>query len=437
MEIKPFKALRFDANVVGDVGDCIAPPYDVIDAAQQEQLYRQNPYNIVRITLGKKTAWDDAEHSQYTRAAEFLADWIARGALRPDESDAIYGYVQDFELGGVAYQRLTFIALGKLEEFGKVVRPHEQVFPKPMLDRLNLTRATKAQFGLIFMLYDDPQGVADAVIQKAAAQEPLVDFVDEHGVRHRLFLVGDGADVRAVTGMMSDKSCIIADGHHRYTMGLTYSKESSDPAARYQMMAFTNMRQEGLVVLATHRVVGGIGGFGREAFLEQLRKDFDIAEFRFAASDAAKEDAKNRMLSEMKALYKQDRCHLGLYAAGDAFYVAILKDKTRMAPVAGQMSEAWRTLDVAVLQKLVLEGILGMDEERMGNPDYVDYVKDVPNAINGIIERIDSGKKQVAFFTSPVKMDQLIGVTDAGERMPHKSTYFYPKMYTGLTIQKL
>ncbi len=166
MEIRPFRALRFDASVVGDVGECIAPPYDVIDAAQQEALYRQNPYNIVRITLGKKTTWDDAEHNQYTRAAEFLRDWTARGALRQDDSNAIYAYVQDFELGGVAYQRLTFIALGKLEDFGKVVRPHEQVFAKPMQDRLNLTRATRAQFGLIFMLYDDPQGVADAVIRK-------------------------------------------------------------------------------------------------------------------------------------------------------------------------------------------------------------------------------------------------------------------------------
>ncbi len=431
MEIRPFRALRFDASVVGDVGDCIAPPYDVIDAAQQERLYHQSPYNIVRITLGKKTNWDDATHNQYTRAAEFLNSWIARGALRQDESDAIYSYVQDFELGGVAYERLTFIALGKLEDFGKVVRPHEQVFPKPMQDRLNLTRATKAQFGLIFMLYDDPQGVADAIIRKAAAQEPLIDFVDEHEVRHRLFLVSDEADIRTVAGMMQDKSCIIADGHHRYTMGLTYSKETNDPAAAYQMMAFTNMRQKGLVVMATHRVVGNLKDFQPQQFLTDLKNSgFNVAKF------GSRQDL-FKSLTETSKRYAEGVTGIGIYMGHGEFYEAVMPDRSRMTAAAPNMSAAWQTLDIAVLQKLVLERILGLDEERMGNAEYVEYVKDVPNAVDEIIGRVDSGTRQIAFFTSPVAMNQLIGVTDAGERMPHKSTYFYPKMYTGLTIQKL
>jgi uncharacterized protein (DUF1015 family) len=431
MEIKPFKALRFDATVVGDVGDCIAPPYDVIDAAQQERLYRQNPYNIVRITLGKKTTWDDAEHNQYTRAAEFLTDWTARGALRQDENEAIYGYIQDFEIGGVTYQRLTFIALGKLEDFGKVVRPHEQVFPKPMQDRLNLTRATKTHLGLVFMLYDDPLGVADAIIQKAATQEPLVDFVDEQSVRHRLFLIGDEAHVRAVTGMMGDKSCIIADGHHRYTMGLTYAKESNNPAAAYQMMAFTNMRQKGLVVMATHRVVGNLQDFQPQQFLTDLKNNgFNVVK------SASRQDL-FRSLAETSKRYAEGVTGLGIYLGHGEFYEAVMEDRSRMNAVAPNMSPAWQTLDIAVLQKLVLERILGMDEERMGNAEYVEYVKDVPNAVDEIVGRVDSGKRQIAFFTSPVAMNQLIGVTDAGERMPHKSTYFYPKMYTGLTIQKM
>jgi uncharacterized protein (DUF1015 family) len=431
MEIRPFKALRFDAHVVGDVGDCIAPPYDVIDPPQQERLYHQNPYNIVHITLGKKTTWDDAQHNQYTRAAEFLADWTARGALKQDQADAIYGYVQDFELGGIAYQRLTFIALGKLEEFGKTVRPHEQVFPKPMLDRLNLTRATKAQFGLIFMLYDDPKGVADAIIRKAALREPLIDFVDEHGVRHRLFLVGDSADIRTIAGMMGDKSVIIADGHHRYTMGLTYSKESHNPAAAYQMMAFTNMRQKDLVVMATHRVVGNLKDFQPQRFLLDLKNSrFTVVKF------ASKQDML-RALAETSKRYDEGVTAIGVYLGGGVFYEAVIEDRSRMSAAAPNMSPAWQTLDIAVLQKLVLERVLGLDEEKMGNSEYVEYVKDVPNAVDEIIDRVDSGKRQVAFFTSPVAMNQLIGVTDAGERMPHKSTYFYPKMYTGLTIQKL
>ncbi len=437
MEVRPFKALRFDAEVVGNVGDCIAPPYDVIDGTQQEQLYKKSPYNIVRITRGKSISCDDGEHNQYTRAAEYLTQWMREGALKTDSRESIYGYVQDFDLDGVVFQRLTFIALGRLEDFGKTVKPHEQVFAKPMLDRLNLKRATAARFGLVFTLYDDPVQIADKIIQKAAAQQPLVDSVDEQNVRHRLFAIEANEDIQAIVKMMRDKSCIIADGHHRYTTGLTYWRETGSPAAGYQMLAFTNTRQKGLVVLATHRVVGGIEDFRPQTVLGQLEEEFDVVEFAFGPGDETKEQAKQSMLNEMRALHEKNQNAIGIYMADGAFHAAILKDSQFMAAAAPQMSQAWQSLDVSVLQKLVLEELFGLDAEKMGDPDYVEYVKDMPNAINEIIARIDAGRKQVAFFTNPVKMQQLADVTDAGERMPHKSTYFYPKMYTGLTIQKL
>lgn len=427
MEVKPFKAFRFDPNVVGDVGKCIAPPYDVIDDAQREELYRRSEHNIVRITKGKTTPSDNGQHNQYTRAAELLQKWIAEGVLKPDDRDTIYGYVQDFEIHGVTYRRLTFIALGKLEDFGKTVRPHEQVFAKPVQDRLNLKRATAARFGLVFMLYDDPQGVADKAIAQAAENEPLVDFVDDHGVRHQLFGIADEADIQAIVQMMADKSVIIADGHHRYTTGLTYMRESGIPAAKYQMMAFTNGAQKGLVVLATHRVVGGLDGFNWQDFVSRLEPGFTVMKI----------GSKLDMLKIMKSVHEKDETPLGIYLGDGKFCVAVLKDKSLMKAAAPDKSEAWRTLDVAVLQKLILEGMLGLTEEKMGDSKYVEYVKDVPNAIDEIIRQVDSGRRQVAFFTNPVKMRQLTRITDAGERMPHKSTYFYPKMYTGLTIQKL
>ncbi len=437
MEIQPFRAYRFDASVVGDVGDCIAPPYDVIDADQQRQLYEKSPYNIVRITRGKTTSCDDEQHNQYTRAAEYLTQWIQQGALKQDARESIYGYVQDFTIDGVAFERLTFIALGKLEDFGKTVKPHEQVFAKPMLDRLNLKKATAARFGLVFMLYEDPQGVADRILQKTAAQKPVIDFVDDQEVRHRLFVITGKAEIEAIRQMMAQKSCIIADGHHRYTTGLNYWRQSGNPAAAYQMMAFTNLRQQGLVVLATHRVAAGVVGFEPQTFLAKLQGRFDLVEFPFTSQDEDKMQARQRMLARMKTLHEEDRVAFGIYMAGGAFRIAVLKDKQLMADAAPGMSEAWRTLDVSVLQKLALEELLGIDEERMGDPDCVEYVKDVPNAIDAIISRIDAGQKQVAFFTNPVKMQQLVAVTDTGERMPHKSTYFFPKMYTGLTIQKI
>ena len=443
MEVKPFKAFRYNPQVVGDVGQCIAPPYDVISADEQERLYRKSKYNVAYITKGK-TAPDDGDgHNVYTRAAEYLQKWISEGALKQDDKESIYGYVQDFELNSVAFQRLTFIALGKLEDFGKVVRPHEQVFEKPMLDRLNLERATRAKFGLVFMLYDDPQGVADRIIEKAAAKKPLIDFVDDHGVRHRLFAIAAAKDVEAITRMMADKSCIIADGHHRYTTGLKYMRESGNPAAKYQMLAFTNTRQKGLVVMATHRLVGGLRGFQPAQFLMDLKNHgFNVSKFGSTpnAGAAAREQAKQQMLralADLRSLHGQRLTVFGLYMGGDIFFMAVLEDKSRMAATAPDKSEAWRSLDVSVLQKLVLEKVLGLDEQQMGNPAYVDYVKDVPNAVDEIIAQVDASKRQIALFTTAVKMEELTRVTDAGERMPHKSTYFFPKMYTGLTIQKL
>lgn len=437
MEVKPFKALRYNAQVVGNVGNCIAPPYDVIDANQQEALYRKSKYNIVRVTQGKTTAGDDGQDNQYTRAAAYLTEWMQQGALKKDDKETVYGYVQDFEIDGTAFQRLTFVALGKIEDFGKAVRPHEQIFAKPMLDRLNLKKATAARFGLVFMLYEDPQSIADEIIKKAATQEPLVDFIDEQDVRHRLFAIEADEEIQAIVQMMGEKSCIIADGHHRYTTGLTYFRESGNPAAGYQMLAFTNILQKGLVVLATHRLVGGIANFDPQAFLLRLTGGFTISKFVHGSDAESKESARQNVLAAMKAAHKLDETPLGIYMGDGTFYMAVLKDKSLMTAAAPEKSEAWRSLDVSVLQKLVLENVLAINADKMGDPDSVQYVKDRPNAIHEMIDSVDAGRKQIAFFTNPVKMQQLVKVTDAGERMPQKSTYFYPKMYTGLTIQKL
>ncbi len=261
MEIKPFKAFRFDDKTVGNAGDCISPPYDVINEKQQEQLYEKNQYNIIRIIKGKTTSADNETNNQYTRAAEYFKDWIAKGVLKQDSSETIYGYVQNFDVGGRHFQRLSFIALGKLEEFGKIVRPHEQTLTGPRIDRLNLQRATAAVFGLVFMLYEDTKKVADKIIAEVITGKPLIDFIDDQNVRHRVFAITKQTDIEAIAKMMSNKSCIIADGHHRYETGLNYYKETGNPNAAYQMIAFTNTKNEGLLVLATHRVVSNVEDF--------------------------------------------------------------------------------------------------------------------------------------------------------------------------------
>ena len=436
MQVEPFKAFRFNAEVVGDVGYCIAPPYDVIDDAQREQLYAKNAYNIIRITKGKATAADNDRNNPYTRAADFLSRWIKQGVLKQDPTEAIYAYVQDFELAGVRYQRRSFVALGKLEEFGPIVKPHEQVFPKPMIDRLSLKRATRADFGLVFMLYEDQQRIADQIMAKAAEEETLTDFVDEQQVRHRLFAITAGRDIERIATMMSNKSCIIADGHHRYTTGLTYSKESKDPAAKFQMLAFANVHQDGLIVLATHRLVGDLADFSMDKLVAGLGERFRVTRYGFS-SPQGKTRARKKMLDQIRAEHEADKNAFGIYGAGGAFYCAVLHDLNAMEHLVPDRSAAWKALDVSILHKLILEQILGIDEQKLVRSENIEYVKDTANAIDESIAQIDAGRKQAAFFMNPVKIQQLKVVTDAGERMPQKSTYFYPKVYSGLTINKL
>jgi len=437
MIIKPFKAYRYNAEVVGNTGNCIAPPYDVIDSGKQDALYAQNDYNIVRVIRGRTSPSDSDQSNQYTRAADHLNQWIEADALQQDQEEAIYAYAQDFSLNGLPVTRFSFVALAHIEAFEKgVVKPHEQILSKPMQDRLNLNRATGARFGLVFMLFEDEQRIADTIIQKHVHGPALVEFTDEQQVKHRLYAITSEEDQAAIIEMMGPKTCIIADGHHRYTTGLKLSQENPNPSAQYQLTAFANTCQEGLVVLATHRLVNNIENFSTRDLIAGLEARFDIMTWSFADGQA-KSGALESMLAQMRSQFDQDRSAVGIYAADSAFYLAILKDRQAMDQAASHMSPAWRHLDVAILHRLILEDSLGINEERLAQGNYVTYVKDTPTAIGDSLSQVDRGEQQAAFFTNPVKIDQLIAVTDAGERMPQKSTYFYPKMYTGLTIQKL
>jgi len=444
MEIKPFRAVRFNEAVVGDVGSCIAPPYDVIDSELQERLYKKSKYNIVQITKGKTSPSDNPGNNQYTRAAKLFNDWLKAGVLKCDTADSIYGYIQDFQIGGRKVQRISFVALSKLEELGKGVRPHEFTLAEPKIDRLNLRRATKASFGLVFMLYQDDEAIADKIIQKAlrpgsgqaAKQRPLIDFTDEQGVRHRLFAVTDAGDTGAIEKMMSTKTCIIADGHHRYETALNYYKETGDPNAQYVLTAFVNAQQKGLLILATHRLMQNVKNFNFKKFLAQLQKDFDVTTFSFE-NDRAKKQAREKMSARMKAEFEAGTNAFGVYAGDNAFYVAVLKDKRLMDAVSPDKSEGWKGLDVAVLHKLIIEKHLGIDEQGLAEGGNIEYVKDTGEAIDDSIVQVDKGAKQAAFFVNPTRMEQIEQVTAAGERMPQKSTFFYPKVFTGLTIHKL
>ncbi len=436
MEIRPFKAFRFDKTVVGNVGDCISPPYDVISGKLQQQLYEKNEYNIVRIIKGKTTPSDNDSDNQYTRAADYLKAWLEKGVLKQDSQEAIYAYVQNFEAAGGNFQRGSFISLTRLTELGETVKPHEQTLSGPKADRLNLLKATNAKFGLIFMFYSDPEKIADKIIEKAAAAAPLIDFTDEQNIRHRLYAITDKAEIEAIVNMLADKIAVIADGHHRYETALNYLKETGNTNALYQMIAFANVHNEGMIVLATHRLIKNIENFDSKKMLRDLEKNFDITEYKFD-SPQAETDAKQQMLNQMRKEYENDNNAFGVYSGGDAFYVAVLKDKKAMDTAAQGMSDSFKSLDVAVLHKLIIDDVLGLDEAKVTAGGNLEYVKDTPTAINDSIAGVNAGQIQAAFLTNPPKIEHIEQVAGAGEKMPQKTTYFFPKMYSGLIIQKL
>jgi uncharacterized protein (DUF1015 family) len=436
MDIRPFQAYRYDTNVAGDVAKCIAPPYDVIDEALQSDLYDRSDYNIVRVIKGKAEASDSQADNVYTRAAASFNQWVSSGALKSDAVPAIYAYVQNFQIEGEDFQRSGFVALGKLSEFGKGVQPHEKTLDGPKADRLNLMRATAAQFGQIFMLYDDPKMVADEVIGRSAAKPSLMDFCDDNDVRHRLFAVDNQEDVTAVAVMMNDKHPVIADGHHRYETALNYYYETQNPDAQFRMMTFVNMRNEGLVVLATHRLVANLAKFDINDLTAKLAESFEIAEFAFTG-DADKRSAEDKMFASMKVDFAAHKNSFGIYAADGKFYKAILKDASVMDIVCEGASRAAKGLDVNVLHSLILDKNLGIGEKELAAQSNIAYIKDIGPAVEKSIAKVDSGESQVVLFMNPTKVEQIRDVAAAGEKMPQKSTFFYPKVFTGLVINKL
>jgi len=428
MEIQPFKALRFDSAVVGDVGRCVAPPYDVIDEALQDKLYAQSEYNIARISKGRTTKSDGPTENQYTRAGRFLRDWMAKGVLKADSVASIYVYVQDFWLGEKAFQRVGLVALGKLQYTGPKVQPHENTFDAPKADRLNLLRATQAQLGPVFMLYNDPQNLADKLAAQFLDTPLLADFVDNSNVRHRLFAISSAEDIESVQKMMTGKDVVIADGHHRYETAWNYYEETRNPAAQFRMMTFVNTASAGLVILPTHRLVGGIEDFDGKRMMSLLREDFTITEFGYDSPER-KQAANRAMLEYMESESARGRTAFGVYLGNGAFYGAVLT-----AEAGGDIMER---LDAVVLNRRILEKALGIDEKAVAGRKNVDYVKGLEAAVEQSIKRIDSAEKQALFFMNPCTIEQVSAVASAGGRMPQKSTFFYPKFFTGLTICKL
>ena len=431
-QIIPFSALRYDSKRVS-IQQVVTQPYDKITPAMQEGYYAVSPYNLVRIIVGRKEPQDNTEHNVYTRAAAAYHDWRAQGILKADAQPGLYLYSQRFTVPGTSQQldRTGFIALTRLEDYAnKVVFRHEQTLSKPKADRLDLMRATRAHCEQLFMLYED-SGEIEALQSAVKGTSPAVELTDEYDVVNRLWPVSDAAVVAKVQNTMRDKRLIIADGHHRYETALTYRNEqraaagNTDPDAPYEFapLTYVDLNSAGLVILPTHRVVHNLPSFSVDEFKNASAKFFTVEEVD-GNIDASK---------ATQLLKEAGKNGTALLAVTTKRALLLSRLKPSSSSALSALSVGQQALDVVQLHKVLLEGVLGLSEESIRNQQNISYIRDTGEAI----EKVRSGGANVSFLMNPCRIEQVRDIAFAGEVMPQKSTDFYPKLLSGLTIYAL
>ncbi|MBI5971234.1 MAG: DUF1015 domain-containing protein [Deltaproteobacteria bacterium] len=447
--IIPFRGVLYNTAKVGKISSVIAPPYDVISSKYQDELYARHPNNFVRIELNKTAPEDKEGSDRHSRSAELLNKWIAEGVLKRDDKPAIYYYTQTYKLKDVTTQvRKGFIALAKLEDLGKGIHPHEKTLSGPKADRLKLMQATDSNMSCIFSLYSEPKLTINSLIEtslKGAA--PSIDVRDDEGVENRFWRVVDADVISKVAMAMDNKALFIADGHHRYETALNYRnmmRESSIKGGitpkhtgaepyNFVMMYFSNMDDQGMTIWPTHRVVHGLQGFTAAGFLGKCREHFNVREFKFSDSGEYG-SVRNEFLSNLEASGK-GKISIGLSIRGaGSYYVLILKAKDTMQKVFGNtIPDVFKNLDVTVLHSLILGRALGISQEAQEKQQNLLYVTRCDDALDAV----NKDNNQLVFLLNPTRVEQVKAAAEAGFVMPQKSTYFYPKLLSGLVINLL
>ncbi len=431
-EIQAFRAIRYNLGKVGSLGDVTAPPYDVIGPEFQDQLYQKSPYNVVRLILNKiEPGDDDAVSNRYTRARRFFRDWQSDGVLITDPDPAIYVYHQEFTYDGVTYVRRGFMARIRLSPFGEgQVFPHEETLPGPKVDRLMLMTTTKANLSQIFGLYPDPQNEAMMVLDEAISTLTPHVATDHLGVVNRMWPVTDIDTIAKIAGIIGQKPIFIADGHHRYETACEYRRQthesgalSKEHPANFVLMMFVGMEDPGLIVLPTHRLFRGLPMLSQGELSAKLASCFATR----PAGDGAEQA--QAVWEDVETSGSQGA--IGLFTQKDQKWtIAELTDqgRARMAEVAKENTEDWRELGVALLHRLLIDDLLG--GKALPKPRYVHLVQEV-------IDGLKSGEFPLAALVMPATVNHIRSISLTGERMPAKSTYFYPKLLSGLVINTL
>lgn len=413
-DIRPFRGLRYALSLVKRLADVVAPPYDIISPRQQRALHARHPYNVVRLELGRVRPGDDASDNRYARAARCLEDWIARGVLRREDREAIYVYAQDYREAGRLVTRVGFLAAMKIDE--KAVLKHENTLAKPKQDRLALLKATRANLSPIFGLFDDRSGAVGRLLRRACAGRPDAQ-VSADGVRHRLHAVTDPALIRRLVAALRSKPMYIADGHHRFEVACQYRRlqRSRGRGGWDRVLTYlADWRHEPFTIYPTHRLV-------RAADPSRAKRLLESAGTFETVSTLASMLGR---LEKRAAAPRAGRYSFGVFTRAEGFRILTLKPSgTRRDPVS--------RLDVAVLHRHLIEPVYGI--RQIAKSESIDFTRDAREAVSAV----RSGRFHAAFFLPSTSLAQMIEVSRRGLKMPQKSTYFYPKLLTGMVIRRL
>ncbi|PKM62938.1 MAG: DUF1015 domain-containing protein [Firmicutes bacterium HGW-Firmicutes-21] len=417
-EIKTIKALRYTEKA-GCLSDNVCPPYDIISEREREALIQKSPYNLVNLEL-------PTGEDKYAQAGKKLAEWIKEGILATDDREGMFVYREQFKVKGKEYVFTGLICLVKLYEFAeRVILPHEETLTKAKTDRLNLMNATHCNFSSVYSLYLDRECVIGSILCKATETEPIDAFTDNEDITHMLWKIEDKSVLETLTRAFADKQLFIADGHHRYETALNFKRSLAErnklegTTADCMMMTLVDMDDEGLVIFPTHRVVTGLE-VNRAELLDKISDNFDIKEY----PDITKAED---ILSEYTS-----RHAFAMYDGGEGFTLLAAKPQVDDIIFEGR-SKAYSSLDVTVLHSLILEKGLGIDKENMANQVNLRYTRTSEEAV----ERVKKGECVLAFIINPTRIHEIKNVSLEGDKMPQKSTYFYPKLKTGLVINQL
>lgn len=421
-QIKPFRAVRYDGNVVGELSKVTSPPYDVISPEDRAYYHKLHPNNFVRLVLGEELPGDGEADNRFTRAKRYLDDWIATGAMKQDDEPAIYVYQQIFEVGGQSKSVRGFTCAVKLADYSEnVILPHEQTLARPKSDLAVLIRQVRANLDCVYGLYADSEGVLDAVMDRTMAAKPIQEAVDKAGVINRFWAITDAETIENIQAYLSDKQIAIADGHHRYETALAYRDEVREAigccccehAFDYAMMTLVNVYEPDMTIYPTHRVLANLT-------VDSLAK----LDGNLGQSFEAKPSSKDGLIEDMAR-----EGAIGMYRDGRA---SILIPKPGVESLL-RGAEPSRKLELNVLHKLILEAHLGIDAEKLRNQAHIIYTRDANEAFG----LVDSGERQIAFLVNHIPVKAVLDIASAGEKMPQKATYFYPKLLSGLALRKL